>query len=432
MSIYQKLLSRTPSSSSVYFWNIAGSTTNALASMILLILVNRILGVEAGDIFSLAFSIGQVMLTVATFQVRVYQATDVMENFKFHHYFFLRVLSCAATILVSAVYCMANGYTGEKLAVILLICLFRIVDAFSDVYQGMFQQKERLDLAGMSLTFRTFFSIIIFVLAMILSNNLIISVAAFTLSSFVMVILFDCGVLFLMQKKFSEISLRKWWRDLKSVRDLAIKCLPLFINAYLIMTIYNEPKLSIDLYTSTGVLQSGTQTYYSILFMPAAVVNLLFLLFRPIITKMAFAFNENNFKQIYKMISVVSLILLGFTVVAMLAAYLLGIPVLSFLYGTGDSLNPYRGALLIIIIGGGFNAMANLFDNVVTVFRNQKYLVIAYLISFLAVKLIANPLVESQGIMGASYTFLISEVVLFLFIFVIFIFSAARKSLKTI
>ena len=76
--------------------------------------------------------------------------------------------------------------------------------------------------------------------------------------------------------------------------------------------------------------------------------------------------------------------------------------------------------------------MANLFDNVVTVFRNQKYLVIAYLISFLAVKLIANPLVESQGIMGASYTFLISEVVLFLFIFVIFIFSAARKSLKTI
>ena len=73
MSIYKKLLSRTPSTSSVYFWNIAGSTTNALASMILLILVNRILGVEDGDIFSLAFSIGQVILTVATFQVRVYQ-----------------------------------------------------------------------------------------------------------------------------------------------------------------------------------------------------------------------------------------------------------------------------------------------------------------------------------------------------------------------
>ena len=428
MSIYKKLLSRTPSTSSVYFWNIAGSTTNALASMILLILVNRILGVEDGDIFSLAFSIGQVILTVATFQVRVYQATDVMEKFKFHHYFFLRVLSCAATVLVSAIYCMVNNYTGEKLMVVLLICLFRIIDAFSDVFQGMFQQKERLDLAGMSLTFRTLFSIVIFLLVMLRSKDLTISVAAFTLSAFLMVVLFDWGIFFVMQKKFSEISLQKWWQDLKAIKDLALKCLPLFINAYLIMTIYNEPKLSIDMYTTSGVLQSGTQTYYSILFMPAAVINLLFILFRPVITKMAFAFNENNFKKIYKTIFVVSLILIAFTVVAMLGAYLLGIPILSLLYGTGDSLYPYRAALLIIMLGGGFNAMANLFDNVVTVFRNQKYLLIAYLISFVTVKIIANPLVESQGIMGASYTFLISEVVLFFFILIIFVLSAIRKS----
>ena len=143
---------------------------------------------------------------------------------------------------------------------------------------------------------------------------------------------------------------------------------------------------------------------------------------------MAFAFNENNFKKIYKTIFVVSLILIAFTVVAMLGAYLLGIPILSLLYGTGDSLYPYRAALLIIMLGGGFNAMANLFDNVATVFRNQKYLLIAYLISFVTVKIIANPLVESQGIMGASYTFLISEVVLFFFILIIFVLSAIRKS----
>ena len=430
MSIYQKLLSKTPTTSSVYFWNILGSAVNALSSMILLILVNRILGIEDGDIFSLAFSIGQMMLTVATFQVRVYQATDVTEKFKFHHYFFFRVLSCAVMIVVSAAYCLANGYTGEKLAVIFLICLFRVADAFSDVYQGMFQQKERLDLAGMSLTFRTIFSIVVFVAVMLLSHNLTISVAAFSLSSFIAVIFFDCGVCIFMQKKFPGLSLHKWWRDLSVVRDLAIRCLPLFINAYLIMAIYNEPKFSIDLYTGTGVLASGTQTYYSILFMPAAVINLLLILFRPILTKMAFAYNDNNFKKIYKIVCTVILILVAFTGAALLAAYFLGIPILTLLYGTGVGLNPYRGALLIIILGGGFNAMANLLDNAVTVFRNQKYLLIAYLVTFIAVKFITNPLVESQGIMGASYTFLISEIILFLIILVIFILSAVHSSLK--
>ena len=74
--------------------------------------------------------------------------------------------------------------------------------------------------------------------------------------------------------------------------------------------------------------------------------------------------------------------------------------------------------------------MANLLDNAVTVFRNQKYLLIAYLVTFIAVKFITNPLVESQGIMGASYTFLISEIILFLIILVIFILSAVHSSLK--
>ena len=124
------------------------------------------------------------------------------------------------------------------------------------------------------------------------------------------------------------------------------------------------------------------------------------------------------------------MILIGFTAIALLAAYFLGIPILTLLYGTGEGLNPYRGALLIIILGGGVNAMANLLDNAVTVFRNQKYLLIAYLATFLAVKFITNPLVESQGIMGASYTFLISEIILFLIILVIFILSAAHSSLK--
>lgn len=47
---------------------------------------------------------------------------------------------------------------------------FRVSEALSDVFQGLFQQKERLDIAGKSLFLRNTISTIVFALTLVISK----------------------------------------------------------------------------------------------------------------------------------------------------------------------------------------------------------------------------------------------------------------------
>ena len=138
-----------PGERSIYIWNICGSIVNALFSVVALMIVTRFLDDREADIFSIAWTISQLMATVGTFQIRVYQATDVQGTFLFQHYLIFRIVTVAAMIS-SAAYIVVRGYTGEKALVVLVVCLFRAVDSLADVYEGWFQQKERLDLSRKS------------------------------------------------------------------------------------------------------------------------------------------------------------------------------------------------------------------------------------------------------------------------------------------
>ena len=127
------------------------------------------------DIFSIAWTISQLMATVGTFQIRVYQATDVQGTFLFQHYLIFRIVTVAAMIVSSAAYIVVRGYTGEKALVVLVVCLFRAVDSLADVYEGWFQQKERLDLSGKALTYRVILAAAGFACGLILTKNLLFS-----------------------------------------------------------------------------------------------------------------------------------------------------------------------------------------------------------------------------------------------------------------
>ena len=91
-----------PSAKSIYIWNILGSMSNALLSVLILMIVTRTLNNLNSDIFSLAWSISQLMATVGTFQVRMYQATDVSGKYDFRQYFLFRVFCLIIMIFVNS------------------------------------------------------------------------------------------------------------------------------------------------------------------------------------------------------------------------------------------------------------------------------------------------------------------------------------------
>ncbi len=64
----------------------------------------------------------------------------------------------------------------------------------------------------------------------------------------------------------------------------------------------------------------------------------------------------------------------------------MGTEILGFIYGT--SLVEYKVPFVILLIGGILNVLALVIDIVMTIFRKQTYLVIAYITSFIVAKFI--------------------------------------------
>lgn len=78
-----------------YFWNMSGCLASAMASLLLVIGVTRIMGTEAGGIFSLAFSLGQLLMMLGNMGLRTYQVSDLEERYSMGEYVVNRIISCA-------------------------------------------------------------------------------------------------------------------------------------------------------------------------------------------------------------------------------------------------------------------------------------------------------------------------------------------------
>lgn len=388
------------------FWNMMGSMTNALSTMFLLVVVNRICGEAEGGVFSIGHAVGQLMLTIGTFEVRNYQSTDIREKYKFADYLGFRILSCFFMMVVSIIYVMAKGYMFYKAMIAVLLCLYRVVDAFSDVFQGFFQQRERIDISGKMLCLKVMASSIIFVIVICITKNMVIAIVAMDIMSISCCALYDIRITETIEKircTFSRISMEGIFRE----------CLPLFIGSFMAMYIINEPKYAIDEFL--GLEQ---QNIFSIVFMPAFVVNLFSLfVFRPMITRLAIEWEEGNGRVFRKLLMQAMGWCLLFTILGIGGAILLGIPVLELMYGI--ELERYKPVLVIIMLGGGGNALSTVLRYTLTVVREQYKTLWVYVITLSITLIIAPFLVKTYKVFGAGMLYTISMFVMTMISFAI-------------
>ena len=129
-------------------------------------------------------------------------------------------------------------------------------------------------------------------------------------------------------------------------------------------------------------MSSEAQACFTYIFMPVFVISLLSqFVYQPVISKMALLWHEKKISQFNKLILRQIALILLLSVAAIIGGYLLGIPVLSLIYGV--DLTDYKKSLVILLIGGGALAIVNFLQMIITVARKQKLLNIGYLLAFL-------------------------------------------------
>lgn len=391
-----------------YIWFTMGTACFALATLVMTIVISRLLGETPAGMFSVGLSIAQWLVTIAYFEIRTFQVTDVRNEYSFKYYLTLRILMCIITFLASIVYVVFNNYDIQKVIIILLVCLYKISDSIADTFEGEFQKEDRIDISGKSEFYRVFFSILVLVIAVAVSKNLILSLIIMNVVAYGMIVLLDIRI------AVKRVSVRMTG-DMKRLWELVKMCIPLAVSTFLSTYIINSSKLSVD-----RVLGDEAQLYYTAVFMPNMVINLFSgIIFKPMQTAMAVNYYEKKYKNFWHIISKMILIITGFTLVCEVGAYILGIPVLSWLYGV--NLKEYKLTLLLLLLCGGINAINIIFYYVLAIMRKQKYMTILYIIVCLVSFLIMDTMTGKMGLMGASlgYLILVSLLAALLLVYII-------------
>ena len=143
------------------------------------------------------------------------------------------------------------------------------------------------------------------------------------------------------------------------------------------------------------------QAYYSALFMPALVINLLSaFVFRPLLTRLAVDWIKRE-TSVFLGTIVKGLLWVGVASAGVaVLAFFLGVPVLSFLFGL--DLSPYRAELMVLVLGGAFNAASIVVYYGLVVMRMQVFVLAGYGCAAAFAYVLGGNLVQAFGIMGAS------------------------------
>lgn len=396
---YRKLFNSPISPKKNTFWYTLGSLCSSASSVLLMIYVTRILGTNEAGIFSIAYSVSQLMLSLGWFGTRQFQVSDIEENYKFSDYFILKIFLSVLLIVGGFIYAVYLHSDSYKTLIIILLCLFILNDVFADLFSARFQQINKLHLAGKSYCIRIIGSNVTFLLSLFITHSLPLSLILATLYSALALTFFD----FPMIKSFSSFKLNL---NNKKLFELLKECFPLFVSSFLSNFIMNIPKNAIDLH-----LTSETQAFYNIISMPSAVATLFCMfVFVPQFTSIAVAWKE-DIKRFFKLIFSILSILLTFAILILLCGWFLGIPVLDLLYSV--NLTPYKMPFMILLLTGCVSSFNSVLIYILTVFRIQKYSVYIYVFTVVVSQLTANSFVLNYEIMGASINYLISMLCIF-------------------
>jgi len=182
-----------------------------------------------------------------------------------------------------------------------------------------------------------------------------------------------------------------------------------FIYGFLLTLVFNEAKLSISGAYAKGIVEAGAQRDYNILFMPVFFMSLCILVVRPLITQMAELWQRKKFQVFYKMFLKILLLTLSIGIVITFLTYLIGVNVLSLIFGL--DLLKYKLELTILVLSGVLYSFSIILENILIIMRKHYYLLSVYILMFIVTKMITTELVNKYQIMGASISFCIAMIV---------------------
>lgn len=234
-----------------FSWAFIGNVVYAGCQWGMLMVLAKLGSTEIVGRFALGLAITAPVITFLKFDLRAIQATDIQGQYSFRDYLSLRIINCILALFAIACIGHFGNYIFDAQIVILIIAVAKIVEAICDIFHGLLQRHERMDLIAISYLIKGPLSVISLA-AGLLFGGLQWGALCMLLSWALVFLLYDMRVgmkmLRLTQKHDEHIKKIKGKKKGKKKRwiQLAKQTLPMGIGTLLLSLDDNIPRLFIE------------------------------------------------------------------------------------------------------------------------------------------------------------------------------------------
>ena len=383
-----------------YVCNTLGQAAWGMLFPALTMVATWLVGAEQAGLFSMAFTVGTLLLFLANYGVRTYQVSDLDDMRSFLDYQVNRFATCAIMLAVGWLWCQLRGYDAQMFSICMGVLVFRAIDGLADVYEGRLQQKDKLYLAGLSQAARCVLGLVAFSLTLLVTRQLTVASWAMAVGAAVSLVLLTVPLAFFETERSAPATLR-------GVRELFQECFPLFVALFLYNLIDSVPKFAME-----GALSYDNQLYYNAMYFPAhSILMVAGFIYKPQLVRLARIWDDPSKHRrfdllVLAMVGVIALVTAGMAVVM----GTVGIPLMSLMYGL--DFERFRALCLVMVGTGGVCACIDFLYQIVTVLRAQSDVSKLYLVAFVFSVPVAMLLVNFSGLAGAVMASLVSMAIL--------------------
>ncbi len=414
-----------------YFWNTVGSGIYALSSMFLAFAAMQLAGPEEGGVFGFGFStFGQQMFIIAYFGIRPFHITDSSYEYSYDNYRSLRRITAFSAAAAAAAYLLlmyaAGSYSLHKALIVFLLALYKISDGIADLYESECQRCGVLWIGGKELALRTVLASAVLIVVMALSRNVFAACTAAVLVQYGCIIgfklytekhVFHTAASANSAKPSATVSEADMAaagkacaagedaeiRNVRPVRRLAGSTVLLFLSVFVDFYIFSAAKYAID-----SLLTDADSGVFNILFMPTSVIYLAAnFIIKPYMTRLSAVYEAGDHSEFSAVLRKLKYGVLLLSALALAGAALLGKPVLmllEYLLGSGyDGVFSSKWLIFVLIIlGGCFYALSNLYYYILIIMRRQKLIFEIYCAVAVIAFILSRLAVQHFGLMGAA------------------------------
>lgn len=394
-----------------FSWSFIGSLIYAFSQWLLLVIITRIGSAYDAGLYSLGLAISAPFILLLNLNFTALQSTDLTVKYGFHTFKMVRIIGNLSFIFLFSFGLFLTNYGFEIVVIIFLIALNKVIESFSELYYGLFQYHERLDIVSISIIVRALAGVIFFGLGYYFFQKLYVAIIFLIIVWLLNLLLYDCK----MGNKFL-INLSKNIQN-KNIMNLLKIGIPLGIVSFLASFNVNVPRVYLERYLTLEDLGYFSAVFYMVLIIGKFMTSLS----STLLPRMARLFEQNNKATFLTILKILILLLLLFSLAVINISYYFGGQLLTLFYG--EEYVPLKMLLVLIMVYGLFNYLGFVFEVGLNAMKIYQFRLTNEILTTLVIILSSSLFIPHFGINGAAIALIISSCVKGCLQFIIFSFN---------